>query len=86
MTAPAAPVKPAAAGYTLYSIISRLDEAGRIVYIHEKDVSARSAEAAIRTYAQAMNSEGSFIAIPARSFKAVKVTAQTVTTLKLESA
>lgn len=50
---------------------------------------ARSAEAAIRDFlstANAVTAEGTFAAIPVRSFKPVTVKAQTVTMLKLEEA
>jgi hypothetical protein len=54
---------------------------------------ARSAEAAIRyaekaqTFIAQQDGEAvTFVAIPARSWKPIKVTPQTVTTLKLEEA
>jgi hypothetical protein len=90
MTAPAAaPTTPRASAEpgTEYVILSRNDEAGRIVYVHEKNVTARDTDKAIEKYAeQNDNKPGTFIAIPASRWKPVKVTAQTVTTLKLEEA
>jgi hypothetical protein len=47
-----------------------------------KPVKARSAEAAIRS----VGAEGTYVAIPSRSFKPVTVKAEVVTTLKLEEA
>ncbi len=98
MTASAAPAPPNAqttAGRpatpsdkgTDYVILSRNDEAGRILYVHEKNVTARDANAAIEKYAAGNdNKAGTFIAVPAKRWKHVKVTAQTTTTLKLEEA
>jgi hypothetical protein len=47
---------------------------------------ARSDSQAIRRALEGNTDGGTFVAIPARSFKPVKVTAETKTTLKLEEA
>jgi hypothetical protein len=52
-------------------------------------ITARSADQAIRDVAAKLaekDQDGTFVAIPARSFKPVTVKKQTVTTLKLEEA
>ncbi len=63
---------------TIYIILTR-DVAG---WKELSTVSARSAEAAIRTIGAA----GVYVAVPARSFKPVTVSAVQTTVLKLEGA
>jgi hypothetical protein len=52
------------------------------------EVEARSAEHAIRLYAESAAAEasGTFVAVPMRSWKPVTVKAETTTVLKLETA
>ena len=81
-----APVKATVSEGTEYVIIeaSPADKSWK----ERGKVIATSAHAAIRSHADhpAAKDATTFIAIPARSWKPVKVTPQTVTTLKLEEA
>lgn len=62
-----------------YVVLAK-DDSG--LWAVEKTVQAKSAEAAVR----AIGSGGTFVAIPARSFKPVKVFAKTETRLIVEQA
>lgn len=71
-------VTPASAE-TEYVVLVRGPEAS---WTDSATVKARSAEQAIRS----VGKEGTFVAIPARSWKPVTVKAETTTVLKLEEA
>lgn len=90
MTAPAAPAPstapPESAG-TDYVILAK-DGA---TWKQHRTVTARSADQAIRDHLKTaggtpVNADGTYLAIPSRSFKPVTVKTETVTTLKLEEA
>lgn len=63
---------------TDYIILSRDNSS---YWQQEKTVQARSAEAAVRQ----LGKEGTYVAVPARSWKPVTVTAETQTVLRLET-
>jgi hypothetical protein len=77
-------------------VILTLDESGmwdRNAKDYAHNVTARSAEQAVRKHVElraeksaGVIREGTFVAIPAKSWKRITVTPQTVTTLKLEEA
>lgn len=54
--------------------------------VWDEEVQARSAETALRKAIGKDGDGGTFVAVPARSWRPVKVKAETVTTLKLEEA
>jgi hypothetical protein len=94
-TAPQADTKDATEAGTEYVILT-LDESGmwdRNAKDYARNVTARSAEQAVRKHVELRAAkqggvirEGTFVAIPAKSWKRITVTPQTVTTLKLEEA
>ena len=68
---------------TEYTILAFEDGTWRLLGTY----TARTAISAIRDYlATAGKNSGLYVAVPTRSWQPVKVTAQTVTTLKLEEA
>jgi len=89
MTVPAATpptVAPKPGQGTEYVILKQLDTSG---WDRVSKITSRSAEQAVRDVVESLSDGdqgGTFVAIPARSWKPVKVTPLTVTTLKLEEA
>jgi hypothetical protein len=90
-TAPQADTKDATEAGTEYVILT-LDESGmwdRNAKDYARNVTARSAEQAVRKHVELRAAkqggvvrEGTFVAIPAKSWKRITVTPQTVTTLE----
>lgn len=70
---------PAPTDYIVLSRDTSRDTSG--YWTQEKTVQARSAEAAIRQ----LGTEGTYVAVPARSWKPVTVKAETQTVLRLEN-
>lgn len=72
---------------TEYVILERLtNTTGGVSWREFARETGRSADSALKTSLEGNEDGGTFIAIPARSWKPVKVTPETVTTLKLEEA
>lgn len=77
-------VETAVETVTEYVILERDDPDG--VWSEFARETARSADAAIKVALAGNTDGGTFVAVTVRSWKPVKVTPQTVTTLKLEEA
>ncbi|HEX5368205.1 MAG TPA: hypothetical protein VFY10_02200 [Dehalococcoidia bacterium] len=83
MTAEAAAPKTKQTEYIVLLHNDAAGNEGSYSQVGPDKVPAASARAAIQAVARARNLEGTFVAVPARSFAPVKVTVHTETTIRL---